>query len=164
MKLDPHLNIALKSGDHQEKLPLSSFIAYRLARLNAKLDQQLEFILAGSCELSVDEWFVMVTVVHYCGPTLTGIKEKTGLPDILLTDILDDLTNKELIQELPALSGEPDGRVTLTPKGQDLFDEMVPIMQARQRMLLAEFNIEERQALYQGFAKLGAAAERTRAI
>ena len=142
-------------------LPLSRFLTYRLARLQARLNAQATRYLAKHADISLTDWRVIVLINDRGDTTLTRLTRDSGLDKGQISRKLKSLVSRGLID---SHQDDQDHRVqhlSLTTAGRSIVDQMLPLMQARQKHLSNALTAEELSSLLRAIDKLEDAAAAT---
>lgn len=137
----------------------SSFVTFRLARLQANLNAQAIALLKSNAGLSLVEWRIIqvLRMTENASPTeIAGIvqMDKGQLSRKIKAMVGDELLRVE--------TDKHDQRVQhlhLTAKAQKLSDRMMPKMEARQELLLSEVSAKDLQTFYSVVEKIEKASK-----
>ena len=123
----------------------SSFLTYRLSRLQARLNAQAADVLRRHDGVPLAQWRVLLLLY---GGDVSSQKEIVGLAQFdkgQVSRLVDTLIERGLIS---AKSSGADKRVrtlSLTGDGIAIVERLIPVMRERQRKLLGVFSAEERR-------------------
>lgn len=139
-------------------LPVEQFLTYRLHALHTALNRQAIDILGRVAELGLPEWRVIALLGT--GATLTArrIGQISAIDKGLLSRSLAALEQRGLIVTARDARDRRLVKVTLTARGQAVYDKTIPHMQARQRALMNTLNKSEQSAVFAIIDKLLTAA------
>jgi DNA-binding MarR family transcriptional regulator len=151
--------LALVEVDDRADLPVEQFLTYRLHALHSALNRQASAILERASGLRLPEWRVIALLG--AGATLNASKigRISAIDKGLLSRTLDGLERRGLIRTARDLRDRRSLKVSLTAKGQAVYDRTIPHMQARQRALMQALTKSEQIAVFAIIDKLLAAAE-----
>ncbi|MEM8730914.1 MAG: MarR family winged helix-turn-helix transcriptional regulator [Pseudomonadota bacterium] len=139
--------------------PLHQFLTYRLSRVQAKLNAQANALLQKNSGLTLSKWRILA-LVGAAGQTRLSVLSRTSALDKgLLSRNLKNMIEEGLVT---SKQDDIDHRVqhlSLTTKGQALFDTTLPKMRMRQSKLREPLTPRELDALYSALDKLEIAAE-----
>lgn len=153
--------LELLPEDYVMQLPLEEFLTFKIAMLHFGLEEQLRFILAQTCKLSITQWRVMNVIGSIGHVSDSRLRLKLRMSANKLSVRTESLKADGLIQSEIEQDDEGEReRFSLTEKGQGIFDKMRPVVQARQRLVMSELTSEERETLYIALDKLTAVVER----
>ena len=141
-----------------EELPVEGFLTYRLHALHTALNRQAIEILGRVSGLGLPEWRVIALLGT--GATLTArrIGQISVIDKGLLSRTLTALEQRGLVAASRDARDRRLVKVTLTAKGQAVYDRTIPQMQERHRALMKALNKSEQAALFPIIDKLLAAA------
>ncbi len=140
------------------RLP-SSFVTFRLARLQSSLNAQATGILKSRAGLSLVEWRLIQTLRMFKNASLTEIARHVQMDKGQLSRKITAMVNKGL---LCVEKDQDDQRVQhlfLTQAAHRLSQKVMPTMEARQKMLLAEVSPEDLEIFYGVVEKIEAASK-----
>ena len=138
----------------------SSFLTYRLSRLQARLNAQAADLLRRHGGVPLAQWRVLLLLY---GGDVSSQKEIVGLAQFdkgQVSRLVDTLIERGLVI---AKSGGDDKRVrtlSLTADGTAVVERLVPIMRERQRLLLNAFSAEEQAMLMEFISRLDGVADK----
>ena len=138
----------------------SSFLTYRLSRVQARLNAQAADLLRRHSGVPLAQWRVLLLLY---GGDVSSQKEIVGLAQFdkgQVSRLVDTLIERGLIN---AKSGGEDKRVrtlSLTDDGTAIVERLIPIMRERQRQLLSVFSAEEQTRLMEFISRLDGVADK----
>ena len=162
MKHPEHMDTEFKNNDdtsYEISRP-SSFLTYRLSRLQARLNAQAADLLRRHGGVPLAQWRVLLLLY---GGDVSSQKEIVGLAQFdkgQVSRLVDTLIDRGLIS---AKSGGDDKRVrtlSLTAEGTAIVERLVPIMRERQHRLLGVFSPEEQALLMEFIGRLDGVADK----
>lgn len=124
--------------------PLEDFLPYLLRRLttllNADMVKELKLY-----DINVPRWRV-IAVLHYSeGCSVGELAKKTSLTQPGTSQVVDQLVNEKLVERIPKKDDNRIMQLNLTVTGQNLFDEIYPIIIRHQDHLTEGFSIHEKE-------------------
>jgi len=137
-----------------ESQQLEQYFTYRIARLNALLNQQGTSLLGEMCDLTLGQWRVMAAIGTNSAQTSKQLFDVTKIDPGLISRLVRQL---EQAEHLRTERNETDRRllnVVLTAKGKRLFRKVFPVMANRQNTLFREFSEDEFETLNRLLDKL----------
>lgn len=133
---------------------LTSFVTYRIARVQNRLNAQAAAILRKHTNLSLTEWRIL-SIVNLIGPTTaSAISREVNMDKGQISRAVKPLASAGL---LASVEHEHDHRQTilqLTPRGKSIVDANVQIMRERQAQLTHDIDDAELEAFYRVLDKL----------
>lgn len=145
--------------EDEDNLPVSSFITYRLSQVHNRLNHDAAKILKETVGLSLIQWRVIALIGSQPGSTSTQLTRLGHVDKGLFSRKLKTLVDAGLVE---VGDGKTDSRthpLRLSDKGQGVFDNILPVMQARQRHLRSKLTSDELKTLFAALDKLEAAIE-----
>ena len=137
----------------------SSFVTFRLARLQNKLNAQATSLLKSKAGLSLVEWRLIQLLRIFENASLTRIADYVQMDKGQLSRKIKAMVGKGMLR---VEKDEQDQRVQhlhLTKKAQRLSDKIMPTMEARQKLLLADVSAEDLAAFYRVVDKIEEASK-----
>ena len=142
-----------------DELPLHQFLTYRMARVQTKLNGQATRLLQRVSGLSLTQWRIIALVGSQPGARSTDLTRDAAFDKGMFSRKLKTLVAAgHIISE----TDPTDHRVhllRLSPTGQEIFENTLPRMRERQRMLHDVLSDEEASNFLAALEKLEAAAE-----
>lgn len=143
---------------HDIRTP-SSFVTFKLARLQSSLNAQAIHLLKSKAGLSLVEWRVIQAIRIFEDATMTEISSLVQMDKGQLSRKLKAMISKGLLR---AEQDQADQRVQhlhLTAEAERLSDVIMPSMQARQELLLGKVSPEDLATFYSVIEKLEKASK-----
>ena len=137
-----------------ENLPFEEFLTYRLSVLSNQFSRHATDILWRKAEIHLSEWRVMALLGTRGKLSITEIATIMHMDRGLISRTLSQLTDKGLVLSERQRQDRRLISATLTTRGRELFEIVLPVMQKRQIYLLSCLTEAERQAAYSIIAKL----------
>lgn len=151
---------AAPGGRDAAPFQLQEFLPYSITVLAGQMSEQFAAQYQPRFNISVAEWRVLAHVAH---------DDQLSVREISTAVVLDKAKTSRAIARLEAAghvrkrAGKTDGRlirVSLTPKGRRLYDQIVPLANAFQASLLDGFDPAGRRELADALARLHARLDR----
>lgn len=127
---------------------LRTFLTYRLARLQNRLNAQAIALLRAHSNLSLTEWRIISMLNLMGATTATVISKEADMDKGQISRALKPLVDRGLLREE---SNPKDHRQTilhLTAEGENSFAQTVQMMKGRQKQLTDGFSEEEQHQLF----------------
>ena len=129
-------------------------VLFRLNRLAANSGQPLIRYCEGRYGISRREWR-LIAILGLRGPcSSTELAERARLPPAPTSKAVSQLVAKSIVSRSPVPNDRRQVVIALTARGQEIFDELYPIVQELNERLLSELAPQERQALDELIGKL----------
>lgn len=138
---------------------LVSFVTFRLARTQNKLNAQATALLKAHSELSLVEWRIIMLVRLYDGASMSKIAGDVQMDKGQLSRKVAAMTAKGLIQTTPDDHDHRMQHLHLTPKALELAETMTPVMRKRQARLVDGVEPDELEVFLKVLARIDEAAE-----
>lgn len=107
-----------------------------------------------SLGLTTPQFDVLTTLGNTQGMTCKELGEKTLITKGTLTGILDRLVEKGLITRIAGTEDRRTSQITLTPKGEELFEEVFPAHILHLKTQFEKLTESERREAVQALAKI----------
>jgi DNA-binding MarR family transcriptional regulator len=128
-------------------LDLDHFLPYRLSILSNRASDAIARHYSDRFGLSVPEWRVMAVLGQTPGLSARDVAQRTAMDKVQVSRAVASLVEARRAKRE---GDEVDGRVTrlsLTTKGQAIYDEVVPLALHLEDVFLAALTPEERKTL-----------------
>jgi DNA-binding MarR family transcriptional regulator len=136
----------VKTLEHMT-LDLDHFLPYRLSILSNRASDAIAQHYSDRFGLSVPEWRVMAVLGQTPGMSARDVAQRTAMDKVQVSRAVASLVDARRVKRE---GDETDGRVTrlsLTAKGQAIYDEVVPLALHLEEVFLAALTPEERKTL-----------------
>lgn len=143
-----------EAGTH---LTVDAFITTLMSQVGNALRRTITLPYADQFGLSVSEWRVLSLVAHAQRVAFSDLVLQSSSDKALVSRTLKLLEGRGLVA-LEAEGNTPRKKVycVITPTGQELHAEAIPIARARQAAAIRALPVEERDAMYRALLKLRA--------
>ena len=138
------LQIADVSDD---EVPFEQFLTYRLLALTSRLNRQAIKIIESHHDLRLPEWRCLAMIGRHGVLHANRISEIAGMDRGLVSRAIQGLVSKGYVLVERDKDDERIVRATLTKGGCALYEEMLPVMQQRQKRLLSALSPKDRKAV-----------------
>ncbi len=129
-------------------VPFEQFLTYRLLTLTSRLSRQAIKILEAHHDLRLPEWRCLAMIGRHRMLNINRISEIAGMDRGLVSRAIQGLVTKGYVLAERDTDDRRIVRATLTMAGSGIYAEMLPVMQQRQRRLLAALTPNDRKAVY----------------
>ena len=137
----------------------SSFVTYRLAKLQSRLNAQGTAILKEKSGLSLVEWRVIQVIRMFEKPSLSQIAEHVQMDKGQLSRKVKGMIEKGLLNSRRNDDDKRIQKLELTEKAIEINEHLLPVMERRQQHLLADVTPDELEMFYRIITKIEAAAK-----
>ena len=131
----------------QSQLDLDRFMPYRLSVLTNRVSSAIARQYSDRFELTIPEWRAMAVLGGTSGLSAREVAERTAMDKVRVSRAIESLMRARRVQREADAS---DGRVTrlsLTPKGRAIYDEVVPLALHLEEIFLSALTPQERRTL-----------------
>jgi DNA-binding MarR family transcriptional regulator len=131
----------------QSRLDLDRFMPYRLSVLTNRVSSAIARQYSDRFELTIPEWRAMAVLGGTSGLSAREVAERTAMDKVRVSRAIESLMRARRVQREADAS---DGRVTrlsLTPKGRAIYDEVVPLALHLEEIFLSALTPQERRTL-----------------
>src|SRR5437762_612060 len=136
------------------RLDLDRFLPYRLSVLTNRVSNAIARHYSERFGLSIPEWRVMAVLGQSPGLSAREVAERTAMDKVQVSRAVSSLVkSRRVLRD----GDDADGRVTrlsLTPRGRAIYDEIVPLALHLEAVLLAALAPGERETLSSLLEKL----------
>lgn len=147
--------------DPPDLLQLQSFLTYRLARVQAKLNAQGMRVLKEAAGIGLTQWRV-IAMLGVSGEDPIIAADLQRIVDVdkgLLSRTIRGLAEDGYVVSIPDEDDHRRHQLALTEAGQALYEQTLPVMRRRQAQLRAALTVEEIEVLFTALEKLETAVE-----
>lgn len=138
-------------------LDLERFLPYRLSVLSNRISADIAGFYRERFGLSVTEWRAMAILGRYPGASGMDITERTAMDKVAVSRAVNGLIDRGLVEREFDRSDRRRSILTLSAKGQAIYDQIAPLALRQEASLLAALDAADRQQLWRLLDKLDAA-------
>jgi DNA-binding MarR family transcriptional regulator len=135
-------------------LNLTQFFPYQLAKLQAMISDSIAEIYMGEFNLSKQEWRVIAILANECSLNAKAIGNKADLEKMPTSRAIKKLAESKLLEKVNNMKDKRSSLLKLTEKGQTLFNQLAPLVKAREQELLSVLSAQELSTMSNAFSKL----------
>ncbi|MGA9797204.1 MAG: MarR family winged helix-turn-helix transcriptional regulator [Rhizomicrobium sp.] len=128
-------------------LDLDRFLPYKLSILSNRASDAIAQHYSDRFGLSVPEWRVIAVLGQSPGMSARDVATRTAMDKVQVSRAVASLVEARRVKRD---GDEADGRITrlsLTPRGQAIYDDVVPLALHLEEVFLAALTPDERKAL-----------------
>jgi DNA-binding MarR family transcriptional regulator len=125
---------------------LEDFLPYKLSILSQSVSRLFENEYRTRFGLSMNEWRVLVIIGAHAPISAKNICTRTLFDKMTVSRTTLSLKAKKLVS---SKSNEDDARITLhtlTPSGQNIYDEIIPIAKTYEKALIKQLSTTEHES------------------
>lgn len=126
---------------------LENFFPYRLSVLNEQVSRSLAALYADRFDLTPPEWRAMAVLAGFQPLSANGICNRTNMDKVRVTRAVARMIAAGLVSRQEDETDRRYVSLTLTDKGRTVYDQILPLVQAREAELLSALSADERAAL-----------------
>lgn len=141
-------------------LPLTNFLTYRMARVQAKLNAQGARLLKEVADLSLAQWRILAVLGMEGGTTSAQLSRGAQIDKGLLSRKLKTLIDAGLVASTPHATDRRVQNLALTEAGQAKYEATLPHTRARQEKLRGLMRPDELALFYAALERIEAALDR----
>ncbi|MEM6386849.1 MAG: MarR family winged helix-turn-helix transcriptional regulator [Pseudomonadota bacterium] len=137
----------------------SSFVTFRLAKLQASLNAQATGLLKANSGLSLVEWRLIQILRMHKSASLSEIARIVQMDKGQLSRKIKAMVEKGLLRTETDKQDQRVQHLKLTAAAKRLSEKMMPTMEARQALLLADISADDLATFYEVVDKLDKASK-----
>ncbi len=137
---------------------LTSFLPYRLSILSRRVSGLIAREYGQRFDMTLNEWRVMVVAAQGDPRTSSDICQITLMDKMSVSRAVKALVIKDFVSRVPSPQDRRLHHITLTPRGREIYAEVMPLARTYETKLLASLSDTEHSALGAILTKLGDAA------
>ena len=145
-------------------LRLSQFLPYRLSVLSNTVSRNIADLYDREFGISIWQWRVMAVLGENSGITATEIGQVTAMDKVAVSRAVSGLLDSGHIARRASKEDARRAILTLTAKGKEVYDQIVPIALSAERDLVESLSPDEQAQLAALMEKLARAAEPDRPL
>lgn len=138
---------------------LTSLITFKLSRAQNKLNAQASYFLKTHSNLSLVEWRILQLIRLFPGASMSTLATEVEMDRGQLSRKINAMIAKELIQSEPDKEDHRKQNIFLTDAAKSVIDQMKPIMQKRQALLIDGISDADLKTFFKVLTVIDQAAE-----
>ncbi|KUF09328.1 MarR family winged helix-turn-helix transcriptional regulator [Pseudoponticoccus marisrubri] len=139
--------------------PLSHFLTYKMARVQAKLNAQTSRILRENVGITLTQWRLIALIGSAERTTAAHLSRLAAMDKGLISRNVKTLVGARLVASHRDTDDSRAHHLRLTAQGREVYDRMMPRMSTRQEKLRDRLTAEELEVFLAALDKLEAAAD-----
>lgn len=140
--------------DRTELLQLADFLPYRLATLANRISYAIAEAYSSRFHLTIPAWRVMAVLGLEDNLTAADLVSRTAMDKVAISRAVSSLLDMECVHRELDEDDRRRALLTLTPKGRDIYQRIIPLARCYEQDLLNQLSGDEQQALKQITNKL----------
>lgn len=149
----------LRNNSETDNTPLQQFLTYRFSRLQAKLNAQAARMLKELAGITVTQWRIIALVGSTGQATSAELVRISTIDKGLFSRNLKGLIRDGFVNAEMDKGDQRAQILSLSPRGQALYDRVLPQMRKRQRDLKSGLTDNEVTVLLRALDKIEAVVE-----
>jgi MarR family transcriptional regulator, organic hydroperoxide resistance regulator len=123
---------------------LKNSLGHMMGRISRSILSQLQksFIAAG-CDLSVEQWLLLVHLRDWDGQIHQQLAQGTYRDKTTISRLLDGLEKRGLVERVPDAADRRQKRVRIMPEGRQLIKKLKPLALKIQNKAMEDIAIED---------------------
>jgi len=138
-------------------LRLEEFLPYRLSVLSNRISQDIARLYQDRYGLSVTEWRTIAVLGRFPGLSANEVAERTAMDKVAVSRAVNGLLERGLLQRDTHAEDRRRSVLELSPRGQQVYEEVAPLALQMEAALLQDLNEHERETLHRLLDKLDSA-------
>jgi DNA-binding MarR family transcriptional regulator len=147
------------TDDHPSPAPLETFLTYRLARVQSKLNAQATRILRDHAGITLTQWRILAVIGDAGSCTAAQLSRNTSMDKGLISRNVKTLIAQGFLSSQRDAFDNRAQHLDLTDKGQDVYQRTIPRMRDRQTALRAYLTPDDEAVLLRVFDNLERACD-----
>ena len=142
------------AAKREARLDLDRFLPYRLSVLSNRVSSAIARQYSDRFGLSIPEWRVMAVLGGAPDLSARDVAERTAMDKVQVSRAVESLMRARRVVRSPDRDDGRIMRLSLTPRGRAIYDEVVPLALHLEDVFLSALNAEERRQFDTLMAKL----------
>ncbi|MBE9397720.1 MarR family transcriptional regulator [Pontibacterium sp. N1Y112] len=130
-----------------QHLELPRFFPYKLSILQSTISDSIAQLYSGQFNLSQQEWRVIAALGTQPRMSAKEIAAYTSMDKMPVSRAISKLVKEELISQSPSSEDRRLIILNLTPKGLEIYEQIVPLVLEREEFLLSALSKDEQSQL-----------------
>jgi DNA-binding MarR family transcriptional regulator len=142
------------------RLDLFGFVPFRLNRLGAEVSSTLSVEYATRYGLDIPEWRVLATLGFRHEPcSAQYVADCTRTHKSTISRAVTSLLKRQIIERVENADDRREFRLQLTPKGAELYEELIPRLLRREQEILSCLSAQDRKDFARLLGKIEASLD-----
>lgn len=142
----------------KQTLQLSQFLPYRLSVLSNTISQRIAETYQERFGLTMGQWRIMAILGEADRLTATQLCQRTAMDKVAVSRAVAGLVEADNVSRTPAESDARQAHLSLTEKGQAVYQQIVPHALSFEQDLLCHLSEDDVAALDQLLGQIAQAA------
>lgn len=140
---------------------LGLLLPFQIAQLHSALNAQAKVIISGYGDLNLAQWRIVRVVALGIENTTTPVRKATGIDKGQFSKMLSALEQKGYVILHPYEDDKRQHVIELTEKARAAHERLGPLLDERQRHLVAALTEDELAVIYKAIKVMAEAAQKT---
>ena len=140
---------------------LGLLLPFQIAQLHSALNAQAKVIVSGYGDLNLAQWRIVRVVALGIENTTTLVRKATGIDKGQFSKMLSALEQKGYVVLHPYEDDKRQHVIALTDKARTAHARLGPVLDERQRHLVATLTEDELAVIYKAIKVMAKAAQKT---
>lgn len=136
-------------------------LPFQIAQLHSALNAQAKVIISRTGDLNLAQWRIIRLVALGIANTTTAVRKASGIDKSQFSKMLSVLEEKGYVELRFYAEDRRQHLIELTKKGRMVHDRLGPVLDTRQRHLVAALSEQEQALIQNAIRVLAKAAEKT---
>ena len=138
---------------------LTSFVTFKMARVQNKLNAQATHLLKSGCGLTLVEWRIILLLRLHVGASMSKLAREVQMDKGQLSRKVNAMVAKGLINTAPDEIDQRKQNLSLTATAQSIYEQMIPTMLKRQDRLVADVSEADLEVFFRVLASIEGVSE-----
>lgn len=149
------------TNSDENAIGLGLLLPFQIAQLHSALNAQAKVIISAYGDLNLAQWRIVRVVALGIENTTTPVRKATGIDKSQFSKMLSALEQKGYVVLHPYEDDKRQHVIELTDKARTAHERLGPVLDERQRYLVASFTEDELAVIYKAIKVMAAAAQKT---
>lgn len=141
---------------------LTNFLPFRLTVLSNRLARRVARFYAERFKLTAPEWRTIAVLGQHGAMTANAVIVQTTMDKVRVSRAVARLLKADYVTRESDPLDRRRAILDLTPKGTELYRQIVPLVQEVESEILAVLSAEDRQTLDQALGRIEAVLDKTK--
>ncbi|MBU2980482.1 MarR family winged helix-turn-helix transcriptional regulator [Lentibacter algarum] len=149
------------TNSDESAIRLGLLLPFQIAQLHSALNAQAKVIISAYGDLNLAQWRIVRVVALGIENTTTPVRKATGIDKSQFSKMLGALEQKGYVVLHPYENDKRQHVIELTDKARKAHERLGPVLDERQRHLVATLTEDELAVIYKSIKVLANAAQKT---
>ncbi len=149
------------TNSRDNAIDLGLLLPFQISQLNSALNAQAKVIITRYGDLNLAQWRIVRVIALGIENTTTPVRKATGIDKSQFSKMLSTLEKKGYMVLHPNEEDKRQHVIELTEKARIAHERLGPVLDERQRHLVAALTEEELAVIYKAIKVMADAAQKT---